>query len=243
MSLAMKLLAASGSGITRPTYVGSYISGAAGSVGTHTLTLTSLTGGIGSAPIEGDLVVVFVAYTTASTNLNVTCTGYTEIADLYLADDADVNLGVFYKLMTATPDTSATVGGVTSTAAQAITFGCIVFRGVDQVTPLDVTSTVATVASSTRPNPPSITPVTPGAIIVAVGANATGLSEANSELSASELSGFVEYYSSDTEGGSNLGFGYCNWPGGAFNPAAFSTPATDIGDSAAAVTIAIRPTS
>ena len=242
MNLARKLLAAAG-GPTRPQYVGSRIEDWPGSVSTNFLDLTGLTGGIGSAPIEGDLVIVFVAYATNSVDLNITCSGgFTEVADLYQADTNAANLGVFYKIMTATPDTSVDVGGVTSDATQAVAAGSIVFRGVDQVTPLDVASVTAVGASSYRADPPSITPVTPGAVIVVAGCNAVSDTEANSIFTASQLNDFRVQFQDDTYD-ATLGYGRYNWVSGAFNPSAFSTVATAATGSWCAVTMAIRPAS
>ncbi|EFK97466.1 hypothetical protein LDC_0496, partial [sediment metagenome] len=64
----------------------------------YDMSLTSLAGGIGSAPVDGDIIIVLnsAAY-SANTNPGVASVGYTELADLY-ADDTtyDANVSVNY---------------------------------------------------------------------------------------------------------------------------------------------------
>jgi hypothetical protein len=108
--------------------------------------------------LQNDLVIV--AYSigdndAVNQNMVMLTSGYTEVADLFVdTGTEDLNLGVFYKFMTATPDTSAQVDGLGGTDA-AVAAVCMVFRGVDTAGPFDTASTTATGTGSFSPNPPS----------------------------------------------------------------------------------------
>lgn len=110
----------------------------------------------------GDLVIV--AYAIGDNdgvdhNMAMVTGGYTEVADLFANDAQDTHLGVFWKIMAAIPDTTATVDGLGGTDA-AVAAVCMVFRGVDNTTPMDVTPTTATGLNTMHPNPPLIDYVT-----------------------------------------------------------------------------------
>lgn len=141
-------------------FVGAVATDASGS-----LSLTSLTGGIASAPAQDDVVIVAVAGSDSS-DIDIAISGYTEAADLYANSFAiDTNLGVFLKVMGGTPDTSVTIPSMVSPAAVAY-----VLRGVDTTTPQDVAATTATKTSSGIPDPPSITTATDDAWVLAISA-------------------------------------------------------------------------
>lgn len=128
------------------------------------LSLTALSGGIGSAPIENDLVIVAV-FGANSSDQDIAISGYTEVADIFANGTNDTNLGVFIKKMGSTPDTSVTVPSLTNVIAVVY-----VLRGVDAATPQDATATTATKTNSGIPDPPSITTATNGAMIVILSA-------------------------------------------------------------------------
>jgi hypothetical protein len=67
-----------------------------------------------------------------------------------------------YLICGATPPTSVSITGNTSGLVAA-------FRGVDTTTTFDVTAPTATNGTAGMPNPPSITTVTDGAFVLAVG--------------------------------------------------------------------------
>ena len=120
-----------------------------------------------------DLVVVAYAIGDndgANFNMAMVTAGYTEVADLFADDTQEANLGVFWKIMGATPDTSAVVDGLGGSDA-AVAAVCMVFRGVDTATPMDVTPTTATAINTMHPNPPSINFVDPAAWTVIAGAS------------------------------------------------------------------------
>ena len=168
-----------------------------------TFSLTSLTGGIASQPAEDDIVIV-AGQLEQGANRAVAITGYDLSLDLYSSDSYRTNMTVGYKVMGATPDTSfeVTSSGISSNNAWAV---CAqVWRGVDTVTPMDVTQVTSDGNNNSGiPNPPSITPVTAGAIIIAMGASG---SQNTTLFTNSELSNFLAV-SVDPNRASNVGMG------------------------------------
>lgn len=150
--------------------------GSATLAGSGSLSLTSLTGGSGTQPIEGDLVICAIGAMDAPGSNQAmsisTPSGYTEVADLF-ADSSlyDTNLGVYYKLQGSTPDTSITIPNYGTTRAIAY-----VLRGVHQTTPIDATTTTATGPSGGALNPPSITTATANSWVIAIGCASFGTS-------------------------------------------------------------------
>ena len=142
--------------------------GGASAVG-DTVSLTSLSGGSGASPIEGDVIVVFRGIgSTTDFDVQLSTAGFTEVADLFGPDTSDANLGVFYKVAGPTPDTA--VSAVTTSGTRTI--AVMVFRGINTTTPLDVTPTTLIGSNSATINPPGITTATDNAIIVAGGSAA-----------------------------------------------------------------------
>lgn len=87
-----------------------------------------------------DLVIVAYAIgdnDNVDFNMAMVTAGYTEVADLFALDTQNCNLGVHWKIMGATPDTTAVVDGLGGADA-AVAAVCMVFRGVDLTTPMDV---------------------------------------------------------------------------------------------------------
>lgn len=125
--------------------------------------------------------VVYVAFNTPGTSnidqdLVMITTGYTELADLFQNDLSDTQLGVFRKIMGATPDSSAQCE-TTTTNGIAV---CHVWTGVDLTTPEDATTTTAGATDDGTPQPPSIVTATANAIVLAIG----GSSEADAVTNA-----------------------------------------------------------
>lgn len=157
-------------------------------VGTYTLTLPTTQ--------EGDLVVVAVG-TADNDNVNedvgpnlVGVYGYTEVADVF-ADDttADTNFGVFWKFMGATPDTSYSLDSIGGNDASN-TAVCMVFRGVDTATPMDVAPTSISGLSTMHPNPPSIDHNNPSGVWTVI-AGASGHSLNNTTNSYTFPTGYT----------------------------------------------------
>jgi hypothetical protein len=222
-------------------YVGSYMQSFVGTTSNVTVSLTSLTGGLSSAPAAGDLVIVYFG-TGSTANRDLVISGYTEIVELYSNDTYDTNLAVAYKFMGGTPDTSFVLTGGTLNIDDAGAVGVQVWRGVDATTPLDVTRTTATGVDTCFCNPAAITPVTDGAVIVAGGASGNDISSiVPIPYSISNLTDFRSVARGDVND-VTIGLGYHVWTSGAFDPTEFRTPGADSARASwAAVTLALRP--
>lgn len=215
---------------------------------TATVSLTSLTGGIASSAAAGDLVIVYygVGYASGAIVGTVSTAGYTQVALLTATDTASAQLSVAYKRMGSTPDTTVGLNAPNNSGANAT--GAVVvhvWRGVDSVLPFSTAATTDTGTNSVLCNPPSITPVTDGAVIVSGGAGGhnvnTGIAYT---YSSSDLSNFVTVGSAF--GGSTrqatVGVGSKAWTSGAFDPAAFTFSGTDSANYCwCAVTMALLP--
>lgn len=237
-------------------YVGGIV--ASGPVGTENLgltyniDLTTLTGGIASAPAAGDIVIVGNGHPQPSNaDVGVSTAGYTELADLYSNGSIyDTNLSVSYKVMSDPPDTSVTVArnaaaanGTTVNPAISVVH---VWRNVDQTTPIDVTTVTATGVDSALPDAAAITPVTAGAVIVVIGASARGDTTPTLFTTPSGFGNSVagyNYNSAQTLPKVILmeAASYSAWTSGSYNPAAWTGGESDTGNSWAAVTLVLRP--
>lgn len=238
--LFQKLLRpAESAGATGIQYVGGYTTSYTGTA-TTSVSLTSLTGGIASAPSIGDLVIFCIGNASdGTTTINMGTSDYTSIVDLYTNDTYDTSLYALYKIL-STAETSISVDtGIAS--GESSTFYVSVWRNVDSVAPFDVLPTTATGISSILANPPSITPVTSGSYIVAVGAGA-----ANAGIqtySSTDLTDFQTRGVNASSIDSTIGGGYYQWTSGTFDPAAFTfSTSNSTAYSWAAATVALRPT-
>ena len=215
------------------TYVGS----AEGST-TGTTAYTIDLSGLGMQ--QGDLVVV-VSAIVSSTNQDpgVSTSGYAELCDLYADDSRDANLAVSWKLMGATPDTSVDVlaSAVISRASAAVVH---VWRGADQTTPIDVTTTTATGINSALWNSPSITPVTSGAVVLSCGCG-TGGAVDNAITAPTGYGNQVDISAASGSFAITVGIASKAWTSGAEDPAAWTNITTGTAESWAAATVAIRP--
>lgn len=221
------------------SYVGGKQAGAVGaSSGTWSTSLTDLTGGSDSAPIEGDVVVITTVVgsnTTATATINTS--GYASEVNLTSNDTYDTGLRVYWKAMGASPDTSVSINNAGNTQF-ATAIDIHVYRGVNTTTPFDVTTTTATGTDTGQPNPPAITPSTAGAWILAAGGASSG---SGSSFTSSDLSAFDGGIQSDTYP-AFVGAGhYTSWTSGSFNPAAWGGGSTSTSASWAAATMALRP--
>lgn len=118
--------------------------------------------------------VVYAAYgvndqSNTDRNCATVTAGYTELADLFSNDTNDSNLGVYRKVQGSTPDSTVVFSGV-GLATWGIWGAVEVLTGVDTTTPEDATTTTATGINGAVPDPPSITTVTAGAWVIAIGA-------------------------------------------------------------------------
>lgn len=115
---------------------------------------------------QGDLVLSLGGLVTANATTNALPSGWNWVTTIANS----ISNGTFtvgYKFMGSSPDTSITItGDGVGTSGASLT--AIAFRGVDPNTPFDVTPTEAA-GTTGAPDPPSITPATSGAAIVAIG--------------------------------------------------------------------------
>jgi len=242
MILGTRDIARFGGSSSDITFVGGYTEGIEGTISDVNISLTSLTGGTDTQPSAGDIVVVingssqYVVY-TGTANLP---TGYTNISGEDVRSDTASSHGrVSYKVMSATPDTTLTIPGGTGNANCAGSVSILVFRGVDQLTPLDVVYQKSLITNTVKANPPSITPSTPGAVIVAggVGAHIRG----TQTFTSSDLTNFISS-GEDKIVDCTTGIGYKEWTTGAFDPIQFGFTSSDSVDfSSIGYTIALRP--
>lgn len=239
--LWQKLLGANASGLK---FVGgTSATQAANSGAGYTISLTSLTGGLGSAPAAGDIVIVATgwAYTTDG-NPGVTTSGYTELCDLYAHSGADANFSVNWKIMGPTPDTNVSVTTSASTASAGHVTVIQVWRGVNQTTPIDVTTTTSTsTTASNPPNSPSITPVTRGCVILSCGLYAGNDSTAATLTTPSGMqNGVIASINASYSASAGIA-SYSDWISGAYDPAAWGISGTSSGSSSAAASVVLRP--
>lgn len=232
--LATRLKGASSAGGL--IYVGGYVTQFAGTTSTTSVTLTSLTGGIASAPAAGDLVIVgYGISSTTNVDVTISTAGYTEVYDLYEDDTYDANLGVFYKTMSGTPDTSVVVGQTGSTSNAGAVY-ISVWRNENSTWPLRSVASAQNI-NSILANPPSITATGSSNAVVAIGVGALNTISAN--YSSSDLTDFQSTRQADTNS-VVIGGGYKNPVSGTFDPAAFTGPTTSTSASWVAASLEIR---
>jgi hypothetical protein len=238
--LTQKLMGATAAGGIQ--YVGRVSSGDLGTISDVVVSLTSLSFGI--PPASEDIILVFVCYGGSNRTLEIE--GFTKVFDLYSTDTFSTNFGVFYKVVGATPDESLTIVGGTYNADQALAYDVRIFRGVDTSNPLDVAPTSATGNNTILADPPSITPVTSGALIVAAGGGGGHTEEFAGTIStfrSSDLADFISVAGSDFRN-ATIGVGQVKWVSGAFNPSQFTLSRAQQNASSnswASATIALRP--
>lgn len=216
---------------------------AQGTTANLTLNLTALTGGSGSAALADDVVLVWGGR-AASVNddVSMSTAGYTELADLYANDTADINAGLFRKVMGGTPDTSAVIA-VNGTSVNGAFALAMVFSGVDITTPEDVAATTNTGINGNLADPPSNTPSTAGAWPVTFYAGATDGTAPTGPTAPGDITNFVSITA--TGGSTRRGQGgsgtKTDWTSGAFDPSAWSGTTNAANDSWAAAHAVLRP--
>lgn len=191
-----------------------------GTTGTYTgtsnssLSLTSLTGGIANSPAAGDLVVfAFTVDGFSNRDLSMNTPGYSELLDGYQADDAletAINIGIFFKKMTSTPDTTAVATRV-SALNNRYAMVAHVWRNASSDTPNITTAN----GTSGNVNAPSITPTKEGSVILVIaGGSVSGTFSAPSGITLFQ----------STENVNDVAIGaYVSWVSGAYDPPQFSS--------------------
>ncbi len=118
------------------------------------------------APLENFYIVLFGGHSHEGGNLaGPNEAGYTTVfVEDFLDGDTDgMEWGLWYKLMGPTPDTVVTGLG-SGNNRHATVYGALVLSGVHLTTFLDVAHVLDT--TPTNLDPPSITPITPGSLIL-----------------------------------------------------------------------------
>jgi len=240
MSARDLVMGAAGAGAPPITYVGGRVQTFSGTTSDVSISLTSLSGGVASSPSEGDLVLIFVGISTTSTQLTREITNFRRLVEGSRIDTVVAYLGCFSKFMGSTPDTSATLVGGTANIDAAGAVVVQVWRNVDSYVFIDDSKLLAENTNDTvKPNPPSITPATQGAVIVVAGCGAH--TQGTQTFSSSDLDGFITGGANDTND-ITIGAGYKSWSGGAFDPAQFTFSSGDnLAYSARSCTLALRP--
>lgn len=197
------------------------------------------------AMLADDLVIVSygIGITTDQVMAMVTA-GYTKVADLYANDTFDTNLGVFWKVMGATPDTTAIVDGLGGLNA-AVAAVAMVFRDVDTTTPMDVTPTTATGIDTFHPDPPSIDHANPAGVwTVIAGASGHDTAGAGSGVYTFPTGYTVNAIdrAADDTNDVTVGMGYNTAPADPEDPGVMTHDSVDnVAYSWAAATLALRP--
>lgn len=219
-----------------------------GTGASYTISLNgTLTGGIASSPSAGDIVIVASGFgATAGSTPVITGNNngsYPAIhANLYSNDTWDTDLRSFYDIQGSTVDTQLTVTRANNTTYGGVTI-VQVWRGVDSVTPLDVTATTAVGTNGSRPDAPAITPTTAGCVVFAAGSGTQGVTGTSAFVIPSNMTAGLSVLST---GGSTSQLGtflayYNAWTSGAFNPNAATGGATSTSSSWCAATFVLRP--
>ena len=179
---------------------------------------------------QDDLVIVSYSISDAdNVDFNmalVGATGWTESADLFSNDTYDANLGVYYKVMGSSPDSSVIVDGLGGVDTQTVAVA-MAFRGVDIATPMDVTPTTVTGLNTMHPNPPSINHNNPSGVwTVIAGSNATKRGIRTFTFPTGYTTNAVQRSASDTSGGI-VGLGYRTAPSDPEDPGVMTGSGTN----------------
>lgn len=193
----------------------------------------------------GDVVVVSAMHPASGAGITVSGNqsgAYSYLwADTVSNDTRYTTARAAYKRMGATPDTTLTIGKVGSAGFSA---ACVVmvFRGVDYFTPLDgVAPATATGINGSAANPPSITPVTAGAWVVATYAAASD-TNSGTPSGPGNMTGFVGRKGDNTTVVGYAGLAYkSDWVSGAVDPAAWALTYSWSEDSWVGGSFVLRP--
>lgn len=184
-------------------------------------------------PVENDIVILYGGSGQDRGALPSEPSGYTRIALYEPGSGVGFYFGVWYKKMTASPDTTA-VGKGSGSSVDGTAYGCYVLHGVDTSTPQDTAATTNQTAG-TNPDCPSITTVTNNALVLAIaGSDAF-------DATPGTVSGYSNQYTTVGDDGQDItiaGATFEKVTAGAENPPAWGTWASG---TYLAVTIALRP--
>lgn len=205
---------------------------------------------------QGDLLVLIVGSSVTQSDRNIYPDQalWTRVHDTLFRDDTnDINLSAWMMPVGSTPPTSINMFSTdpTTSATGSTNVAVLVLRGVDPTTPLDVTSTTADGINSAHVDPPAITPVTAGALILVSGvaghiaAQAAAVFVLGSDITQVVT---VQGTSGQTQQALLTVGQKADWTSGAFNPAAWSfqlsgSPVNATQSSWGSATMVFRPAS
>lgn len=211
--------------------------------------LTSLTGGVGTAPEEGDYVIVlFGACEEGTSPADIDISGYTTEFSQYNSTDSVIKrrTKLLYKKMGSTPDTEISTSAQSNSSVEDCrSLSVMVFRGVNPTTPFDVTAETYSEVDTLIPDPPSITPITSGAVILigVCGVNRSSIS--TQYYSSTELEAVISRGSTRPSSGWGAvitALGYISHTSGAFDPNTLDYSGTyDSNSAIMSLTTALRP--
>lgn len=217
------------------TYQGALAVEYTGSSGTgdqQTLDISSL------SPATGDLAVVGVTCQSSGPVFDIgplAANGYTRLCSATSDDGIDTTLIIFYKILEAS-ETSIVVSTGASGSPQLVVIAQL-YRDADPVNPIDVSYATAGGGNNTT-YPASILPISTGAIVAVFGGT-----QGNGQT-GSGYSNFIQQTGTAGSAAFNSsGFaGTLSFSGSRVDPPAItSTSGSDVNDSWASVTLAIRP--
>jgi hypothetical protein len=178
--------------------------------------------------------MVLVAYAIGDNdavdqNCNMVTTGYIEVTDQFISSGAtqqDINLGVYYKFMPASPDATAVVDGLGGTDAgvSAVAMG---FRGVDTAFDPDTTNIQASGIDTMHPNPPAITWGGTGTWVVIAGASGFTTAARTYTFPANYTVNAVQVGNATETSQSQVGLGYRTDPAATEDPGVMTLSGTD----------------
>ena len=198
--------------------------------------------GLGIQP--GDIVIVVAGdINNGTSQASITCSGNnngaytTNLATSEGSDSWDCTFKSFYKIQGGTVDTQLSIGR--NSGCYSSSCAVHVWRGAN-ATPMDATTTSATGTNTGRGDPPAITPVTTGAVVLACGVGA----QPPGGSAFTVPSGMSNGQSNYTDGGvSGCGIFIASyaWTSGSYDPAAWTGGTDDVRASWIAHTIALKP--
>lgn len=200
-------------------------------------------------PRVDDLAIVISAFGTgvAGDHTFTAPTGYTKLLDLYQANTHSIHACISYQFLTGAAPSSITIPGCGFNTSIQLS-RVMVFRGVNKITPFDVTSTTSSSAATIDLDPPAITPVTARSWIIPVGARvgkddttSFGYNPPGDLDDPFGIASFVGLGNATPPGTGIYGGNYDQWTSGSYDPGAWTAAySTSIGGYVAA-TMALRP--
>lgn len=186
-------------------------------------------GGLSDAAQSQDIVLLAEAN---SSSVPPTPSGWTSLATVSETTQRGSYMRVSYKILTGS------WSNLTLGSGSDYSLSC--WRGVDQSTPIDVTTQTASHAGTVLTDPPSITPITADCIVVVFGHAAQG--------AIPSFTSWIGLSDPNVDTGSGGGYGgaigtayYDAWSSGAYNPPAWSMTNDGTSRSATSATIVLRP--